>query len=44
MSSKHLHEFKWRDCDKKEHEEGCYIASCIVDQCSYEVYDCEESE
>jgi hypothetical protein len=44
MSAQHLHHFEWRDCDKKGHEAGCYIGSCEVDGCSYEVYDCEDGE
>ena len=24
----HEHKFDWRDCDKVDHEEGCFVASC----------------
>jgi hypothetical protein len=34
------HSLDWRDCDKVDHEEGCFVASCS--KCSYESRDCEE--
>jgi len=34
----HEHKFDWRDCDKVDLEEGCFVASC---DCGYESYDCE---
>ena len=34
------HSLDWRDCDKVDHEEGCFVASCS--KCSYESRDCED--
>lgn len=34
--------YEWRDCDKVDHEEWCYVASCRDKNCSWQSYDCEE--
>ena len=44
MSKEHNHKLAWKDCDKKGHEEGCYVALCEQDGCNWKSYDCEEVE
>lgn len=36
------HKLDWKDCDKKGHEEGCFVASCV--KCGHESSDCEEGK
>ena len=33
-------QWEWADCDKPEHEEGCYTASCPT--CGWQSRDCED--
>lgn len=33
--------WKWSDCQKEGHEEGCYAVQCTA--CGYESLDCEEA-
>jgi hypothetical protein len=40
MACAHSQDFEWRDCDKVDHEEGCFVATCPL--CGYESRDCEE--
>jgi hypothetical protein len=40
MACGHTQDFEWRDCDKVDHEEGCFVATCPL--CGYESRDCEE--
>lgn len=34
------HKYDWRDCEKPDHEEGCFVATCEL--CGLESYDCCE--